>query len=147
MKQKPHWNRNFPPHEPTQPRKPDEFWVTRQFQTLSESESEETTLAAVMALPLPDGITHEQLVIQAFGDDYSQNVRIGYYVEVKHLNSTYKSQMKRYEKQLATYEADLETWKQDHKEWTAWNEGHMKAALNKQLAAAEKLLREHGRLK
>ena len=147
IKKRKGWYRHIKPTGPVCPRKPEK--VVRREKTTVVYETFETFDWSVNLsdVPLPEGVSLSDLHVSARPDG-DGDITFKFYTreECEEENPAYAREMKYYEKAYAQYRERRDEFKAELAEWKAWNAEQEQLEVKARLEAAERLLRQHGRL-
>jgi len=144
IKKRKGWFRHIKPSSPACPRKPERVLRGERLTILYTHYGSCMNLSEI---PLPEGKGLADIQLSASGDE-DGDITLEFYAreEYEEENPHYTREMKQYEKAYTLYEARRKEFKAELAEWKAWNAEQDAADVKERLEAAERLLRQHGRL-
>jgi hypothetical protein len=144
IKKRKGWYRHIKPSGPVCPRKPEKVVRREKTTVVYEASGWSVSLSDV---PLPEGVSLSDLHVSASADgDGDITFEFCLREECEEENPTYDREMKYYEKAYAQYKERRDEFKAELAEWKAWNAEQDAVEVKARLEAAERLLRQHGRL-
>jgi hypothetical protein len=144
IKKRKGWFRHIKPSSPVCPRKPERMLKRERLTILYEHCGSRMNLSEI---PLPEGKGLADIQLSASGDE-DGDITLEFYTreEYEEENPHYEREMKHYKAVYAKYEQLRDEFKAELAEWKAWNAEQDAADVKERLEAAERLLRQHGRL-
>lgn len=154
IKKRKHWYRHIKPMAPTEPIKPEPFTTYDIAKTIATHYGYSFKLADLQAalddeglVDLPRGVSLKDVVVSAAADDGDIELEFNIYTTVTKTNPHYEKALKDWEKKHEEWKKRKAEFKQELKEWSQWQKEQDEVDLQDRLAYAEKLLKQHGRLK
>jgi hypothetical protein len=145
IKKRKGWFRHIKPSSPMPPRKPERVVKGERLTIVYEHCGSRVNLSEIPLLPEGKGMA--DLMISASADD-DGDITFEFCLreEYEEENPTYDREMRHYKAEYAKYEERRSAFKAELAEWKAWNAEQDAADVKDRLEAAERLLRQHGRL-
>lgn len=141
-----------PPEPPWPPSKPEEFIVSRRFESYPRFNQDQNIplqqLVEFFNEVQPTLQPDEELIVRLDDCSYDGIIfgGIGYYETIKQRTPYYDRELKKYEREMIRYEKQLEEYEQELKKWNDALENEKQSDLKQRLKEARKLLKEHGEL-
>jgi len=144
IKKRKGWFRHIKPSSPVCPRKPERVLKGERLTILYTHCGSCMNLSEI---PLPEGKGLADIQLSASGDE-DGDITLEFYTreEYEEENPHYERQMKHYKAEYEKYEKRRDEFKAELAEWKAWNAEQDAVEVKARLEAAERLLRQHGRL-
>lgn len=144
IKRRKGWYRHIKPSSPVCPRKPERILKQERLTILHEHLGSRMNLSELP--PLPEGKSLADIQLVARYDEGDTTLAFCLREEYEEENPHYEREMKHYKAVYAKYEQLRDEFKAELAEWKAWNAEQDAADVKARLEAAERLLRQHGRL-
>ena len=144
IKKRKGWFRHIKPSSPACPRKPERVLKGERLTILYTHYGSNMNLSEI---PIPEGKSLADIHLSSSGDE-DGDITHEFYAreEYEEENPTYERQMKHYKAEYEKYEKRRGEFKAELAEWKAWNAEQDGVEVKARLEAAERLLRQHGRL-
>ena len=144
IKKRKGWFRHIKPSSPVCPRKPERVLKGERLTILHTYSGSCMNLSEI---PLPEGKGLADIQLSASSDE-DGDITLEFYTreEYEEENPHYERQMKHYKAEYEKYEKRRDEFKAELAEWKAWNAEQDAVEVKARLEAAERLLRQHGRL-
>jgi len=144
IKKRKGWFRHIKPSSPVCPRKPERMLKGERLTILHTYYGSNVNLSEI---PIPEGKGLADIQLSAHSDEDGDITLEFYAREVyEEENPHYEREMKHYKAEYEKYEKRRDEFKAELAEWKAWNAEQDAADVKARLEAAERLLRQHGRL-